>query len=78
MTPKILDEIVETITRILPAGSADVQRNLRAAMTSAFNRLDLVTREELEVQEQVLARTRARLEEMEKRIAELEAKLNKQ
>ncbi|HKQ30121.1 MAG TPA: accessory factor UbiK family protein [Burkholderiales bacterium] len=75
MTPKILEEIIETITRILPAGSADVQKNLRAAMTSTFNRFDLVTREELDVQEQVLARTRVRLEEMEKRVAELEAKL---
>lgn len=75
MTIKALEEIIETITRILPAGSADVQKNLRAAMTSTFNRLDLVTREELDVQEQVLARTRARLEEMEKRVAELEAKL---
>jgi ubiquinone biosynthesis accessory factor UbiK len=77
MTPKALEDIIETVTRLLPSSPSDVQKNLRAAMTAAFSRLELVTREELEVQEQVLARTRARLEEMEKRVAELEATLKK-
>jgi BMFP domain-containing protein YqiC len=75
MIPKALDEIVETVTRLLPQTPQDVKKNLRGALTAAFNRLDLVTREELEVQEAVLQRTRARLEEMEKRVAELETKL---
>lgn len=75
MTPKALEEIIDAVTRLLPAGAADAQKNLRSAVTATFNRLELVTREELDVQEQVLARTRARLEEMEKRVAELEAKL---
>jgi BMFP domain-containing protein YqiC len=75
MTPKTLEDIIETVARLLPTGSADIQKNVRAAMTAAFNRFELVTREELDVQEQVLARTRARLEEMEKRVAQLEAKL---
>jgi BMFP domain-containing protein YqiC len=77
MTPKALEEIIDAVTRLLPAGAADAQKNLRAAVTATFNRLELVTREELDVQEQVLARTRVRLEEMEKRVAELEAKLKK-
>ncbi len=66
---------MESLTRLLPRTPQDVQKNLRAALTGAFERLDLVTREELEVQEQVLTRTRARLEEMERRVAELETKL---
>jgi BMFP domain-containing protein YqiC len=55
----------------------ELERNLRGALQAAFDRLDLVTREELEVQEAVLARTRARLEEMEKRVTELEERLGK-
>ena len=54
-------------------GLAPDERLFRFMRTDRF--LDLVTREELEVQEQVLARTRAKLEEMEKRVAELEARL---
>jgi hypothetical protein len=45
---------------------------MRAALQSALERLDLVTREELEVQQAVLARTREKLQELEKKIAALE------
>ncbi len=75
MTPKALDDIIKTITGLLPQTPQDVQKNLHAALTGVFDRLDLVTREELEVQETVLQRTRERLVEMEKRVSELEAKL---
>lgn len=75
MTPKAFDEIIDTLTRLLPQTPQDVQKNLRAALAAAFDRLELVTREELEVQEAVLLRTRERLEEMDARVAELEAKL---
>ncbi|HXF65322.1 MAG TPA: accessory factor UbiK family protein [Burkholderiales bacterium] len=54
--------------------AADLEKNLRALLASAFARLDLVTREEFDVQREVLARTRARLEELEARVAELEKK----
>lgn len=53
----------------------DVERNMKAMMTQGFAKLDLVTREEFDTQAQVLARTRVRLEELEKRVAELEQKL---
>ncbi|AGK46794.1 MULTISPECIES: accessory factor UbiK family protein [Burkholderia] len=53
----------------------DVERNVKAMLTQGFSKLDLVTREEFDTQAQVLARTRARLEELEKRVAELEQKL---
>jgi BMFP domain-containing protein YqiC len=50
----------------------DIEKNVRSMMTQGFARLDLVTREEFDVQSQVLARTRARLEELEARVVELE------
>lgn len=53
----------------------DVERNVKVMLTQGFSKLDLVTREEFDTQAQVLARTRARLEELEKRVAELEQKL---
>ncbi len=72
---KIIEQFVSAVTRVLPEGPKSVEKILRAAMQGVFDRMKLVSREELEVQEQVLARTRARLQELEKRIAELEAKL---
>ena len=77
MDPKVLDEISAAVERLLPATPSDLQRNLRAGLQSVFERLDLVTREELEVQEAVLARTRTHVERLEKKIAELEGKLLK-
>ena len=74
---KILDQFVSALSRDLPKSPKDVEKNVRAALQGVFDRLNLVTREELEVQEQVLARTRSRLQELEKRIAELEANLLK-
>ena len=50
----------------------DVERNMKAMLSQGFSKLDLVTREELDTQTQVLVRTRARLEELEKRVAQLE------
>jgi hypothetical protein len=51
---------------------ADAEKNIRSALTATFNKLDLVTREEYDVQTQVLQRTREKLEALEKRVAELE------
>lgn len=53
----------------------DIEKNVKAMMTQGFSKLDLVTREEFDIQAQVLAKTRARLEALELRIAELEARL---
>lgn len=78
MLTNIIDQIAKATAKAMPAGmTQELERNLRGALQAAFDRLDLVTREELEVQEAVLARTRARLEEMEKRVTELEAQLGK-
>jgi BMFP domain-containing protein YqiC len=51
----------------------DLEKNAKALLNQGFSKLDLVTREEFEVQTQVLAKTRAKLEALEARLAELEA-----
>lgn len=71
-----IEQILASLRAYLPQDiGREAEKNLRAGWQSVLERLDLVTREELEVQEAVLQRTRARLEELEKRIAELEEKL---
>lgn len=52
----------------------DIEKNMRALLTQGFAKLDLVTREEFDIQTQVLARAREKLTALEARIAELEAK----
>lgn len=64
------------INQALESGPAkDIERNVKAAMTSGFAKLDLVTREEFDIQAQVLAKTRAKLDALELRVIELEARL---
>lgn len=79
LDPTLLDDIAKRISGAMPASAkavqADLEKNLRAAVQSAFARLDLVTREEFDVQTKVLARSRAKIEQLEKQVAELEAKL---
>ena len=53
----------------------DLEKNLRAAAQATFAKLDLVTREEFDVQRKLLARSRAKIELLEKQVSELEAKL---
>jgi len=78
LDPKAVEEVIASLRRAVPAGlTQDIEQNLRAALTAGLARLNLVTREELEVQNAVLARTRARLEALEKQVAELEALLRK-
>lgn len=74
---KFFDEIASKISDAIAASPAkDVEKNVRAMMSSAFSRLDLVTREEFDIQQEVLVKSREKLTELEKRVAELEAKLN--
>ncbi|NHZ42479.1 accessory factor UbiK family protein [Massilia aquatica] len=54
----------------------DIEKNVKSMMTQGFSKLDLVTREEFDIQAQVLAKTRAKLEALEQRFTELEERLN--
>jgi len=74
--PKILDEIGAKVSELLASSPAkDLEKNARALLASGFSKLDLVTREEFEVQKEVLTRTRDKLAELERRVAHLENEL---
>ena len=73
METRFLDELNKKVSELIAASPAkDIEKNLRALLSSAFTRLDLVTREEFDVQQEVLGRTREKLEQMEARVAEME------
>lgn len=68
-----LDELQSRLTALLAqTPAADLQKNLKALLTQQFARLELVTREEFDTQSRVLSRARAKLDELEQRLAELE------
>ena len=70
---KLLDELGAKIREVMADSPArDIEKNLRAILTAAFARLDLVTREEFDIQSEVLARAREKLAQLEARLAELE------
>lgn len=77
--PKAIDNLAERIAGAIPPGLThlkdDVEKNVHALLQSGLAKLDLVSREEFEVQKAVLAKTRARLEELETRVAALEQRL---
>ena len=78
LNPKSLDEISARISEMIAASPAkDIEKNARALLASAFARLDLVTREDFDLQVAVLARTREKLTALEARIAALEASAQK-
>jgi BMFP domain-containing protein YqiC len=81
LDPKLLDDLTRRLAGAMPpaakAMQADMEKNLRAAVQAALARLDLVTREEFDVQTKVLARSRDKIEQLEKQIAALEAQLLK-
>jgi len=75
MDQRLLDELNDRLKALLAhSPAADLEKNLKAMVASFFSRLDLVTREEFDVQREVLARTRAKLQELEAQLAELEKK----
>jgi len=76
--PGAVNQFISSISRVMPEGlTSELEKNLRAAMNAAFERMDLVTREELEVQEAVLARTREKLDKLEKEVEKLTGKLDR-
>lgn len=81
LDPKTLDDLARRLADSVPPGlkqfQAEMEKNFHALLQSAFARMDLVTREEFDVQTQVLARTRARIEALEKQVIALEGRLGK-
>lgn len=74
--PRLLEQIDEKVRAVLAQSpAADIEKNLRAMLTALFSRLDLVTREEFDVQRQVLIRTREKIAQLEAKLAELEARM---
>ncbi|MGQ9686795.1 MAG: accessory factor UbiK family protein [Thiobacillaceae bacterium] len=70
---KLIEEFTARISEVLAASPAkDLEKNLKATLAALFAKLDLVTREEFDVQAQVLARTREQLGALEARLAKLE------
>ena len=73
MNPTFLDDLNDRVTALLRnTPVADVQKNLKAMLNQSFAKMDLVTREEFDIQTKVLARTREKLAALEARLASLE------
>ncbi|HZM43636.1 MAG TPA: accessory factor UbiK family protein [Burkholderiales bacterium] len=75
MEQRLIDEINDRVRSLFAnSPAADLEKNLRALLAGFFSRLDLVTREEFDAQREVLARTRAKLQELEAKLTELEGR----
>ena len=76
MNNAAFDEFAETLSRFLPPGvdalKSDFERNARIALQTVLTKMDLVTREDFEIQSRLLERTRERLSTLEDRVLELE------
>lgn len=76
---KFIDDIAKRLSAVVPPGlqqfKKDLEQNFRSVLQSAFAKLDLVTREEFDVQTGVLAKTRSKVEALEKQLAKLEKEL---
>lgn len=75
---KRIEELVESLTRLLPPGlkglRSELRENFRAVLRANLERLDLVSRERFDVQADLLARTQKKLEALEERLGKLEKK----
>ena len=76
MDDRILRDIESRMREVFARSpAADLEKNLRALMSSALTKLDLVSREEFDVQRQVLLRTREKIAKLESQVTELERRL---
>ncbi len=79
--PGFIDDTVRRISAGMPTGARrfqeDMEKNMRAILSSALSKLDIVSREEFDIQQGVLRRSREKIENMERRLAELEASLGR-
>ncbi|MFH1816878.1 MAG: accessory factor UbiK family protein [Pseudomonadota bacterium] len=72
-TPAFINDLVGKLGEVLKQSPAkDIEQNLKAGVTSMLGKLDMVSREEFDVQTEVLARTRAKLAQLDARLTELE------
>ena len=72
-TPAFINDLVGKLGEVMKQSPAkDIEQNLKAGVTSMLGKLDMVSREEFDVQTDVLARTRAKLAQLEARLTELE------
>lgn len=75
LNAKIFEDLSSKLSAAVNSGPAkDIEKNMRALLAQGFAKLDLVTREEFDIQTQVLARAREQLTALEARVAELEAR----
>lgn len=76
-----IDNLIKNILSALPVdlrqAKADMEKNLKAIISAGLAKMDLVTREEFDVQAELLARTRASLEKIKGHLAELEEKISR-
>ena len=76
---KSIDELARRLSELVPPGlkdaRADIEQNMKATLQAGLAKLDLVTREEFEVQRAVLLRTREKIDALERTVQVLEAKL---
>lgn len=73
-----IQEISDKISKIIENSPiSDIEENINALLQSTFTKLDLISREEFDVQTQVLKRTRLKLEDLEKKIDALQTKSKK-
>lgn len=77
LNKNVIDEINAKVSEVLQKSPAkDIEKNIRVILSGAFSRLDLVTRDEFDIQQEVLQRTREKLVALENRVAELETRLS--
>jgi len=77
LNAKFFDDLSAKLSTAMNSSPAkDIEKNVRALLAQGFAKLDLVTREEFDIQAQVLARAREQLSALEARVAELEAQRN--
>ena len=79
--PNFLKELAENLAQAMPdhvkKKQKDIEKNFHAVLQSAFNKMDIVTRDEFDAQTKVLARARKKVDELEKKLKELEKIIEK-
>ncbi|MDH5257103.1 MAG: accessory factor UbiK family protein [Gammaproteobacteria bacterium] len=77
--PKMLDEVAQKLSSVLPGSlqsvQQDIEQNFKTVLQNAFAKMELVTREEFDVQTSVLSRTRSKVDALEKQLSELEVNI---